>query len=60
MMVDLLEEVVTEEREEVLEEKLGEGRKRRRDEEGKGRKRGLNGLPERERRSWEVRWEERW
>jgi hypothetical protein len=44
----------------VLEEKLGEGRKRRRDEEGKGRKRGLNGLPERERRSWEVRWEERW
>jgi hypothetical protein len=56
-----LDSIETEERDIDLEEKMGEGRKRQRGEDGpKGRKPGLKGLPGWDRKSSAVKGSDRW
>ena len=58
--VDFLEGIEVEEKDESLEEKLGEGRKRRREKERTKERKTLGSLPGWERRSKEAKEEGRW
>jgi hypothetical protein len=59
-ILEFMEDVEVEERESSLDEKVEEGRKRKREEDIGNKKRGLNELPGWERRSKKVREDDRW
>ncbi len=59
-ILEFMEDVEVEERESTLDEKVEEGRKRKREDEVDSKKRGLNGLPGWERRSKKAREDDRW
>ncbi len=59
-ILEFMEDVEVEERDSALDEKVDEGQKRKREEDSKGRKKGLSGLPGWERRSKKTREDERW
>jgi hypothetical protein len=59
-ILEFMEDVEVEERESTLDEKVDEGRKRKREDDISSKKRGLNGLPGWERRSKKSREDDRW